>query len=226
MRPVIIGYMLSSVDGRIECSVLDELIGEKDYETCKEKLNGDAWLCGRRTMEFHFAEKEPFVSAMKCRVGRPSVYVANKADSYAIAVDTLGKLRWKTNTLDGDALICVVSEEVSEDYLETLREQGISYIVAGSGKIDLPQAMDWLGEHFGVRRLLLEGGGQINGGFLEAGLLDALGLLVAPGIDGRQGIPTLFDGLPAEKEKIASLRLKEVEALESGAVWLYYEVNR
>ncbi|MDO4587619.1 MAG: dihydrofolate reductase family protein [Planctomycetia bacterium] len=226
MRPEIIGYMLASVDGRIECSVLDDLIGEKDYETYQAKLNGDAWICGRRTMELHFADKEPFVATPKNRVGKSSVHVARKADSYAVAVDTLGKLRWQTNELEGDALICIVSEEVSEEYLETLRKQEISYIVAGSEKIDLPQAMEALWEHFGIRRLLLVGGGVLNGGFLEAGLLDALGVLLAPGIDGRSGIPTLFDGISAEKKKAAPLRLKEVEALASGAVWLYYEVIR
>ncbi|MDO4576127.1 MAG: dihydrofolate reductase family protein [Planctomycetia bacterium] len=226
MRPEIIGYMLASVDGRIECSVLDDLIGEKDYETYQAKLNGDAWICGRRTMELHFADKEPFVAMSKNRVGKPSVHVAQKADSYAVAVDTLGKLRWKTNALEGDPLICIVSEEVSEEYLETLRKQEISYIVAGSGKIDLPQAMEGLGVHFGIRRLLLVGGGVLNGGFLEAGLLDGLGVLLAPGIDGRPGIPTLFDGISAEKKEVAPLRLKEVEALASGAVWLYYEVIR
>jgi len=41
---------------------------------------------------------------------------------------------------------------------------------------------DRLGGHFGIRRLLLEGGGHINGGFFQAGLLDELSLMLAPGI--------------------------------------------
>ncbi|MBS1857447.1 MAG: dihydrofolate reductase family protein [Acidobacteria bacterium] len=50
---------------------------------------------------------------------------------------------------------------------------------------------------FGVRRLLLEGGGHINGAFLEAGLLDEVGLLIAPEIDGRHDVPAVFDGATA-----------------------------
>ena len=34
------------------------------------------------------------------------------------------------------------------------------------------QAINLLTEHFGIRTLLLEGGGHINGAFLEAGLVD------------------------------------------------------
>jgi len=55
--------------------------------------------------------------------------------------------------------------------------------------VDLAQAVSLLGQHFGIRRLLLEGGGHINGAFLEAGLVDELSLLVVPGIDGRHDIP-------------------------------------
>ena len=43
--------------------------------------------------------------------------------SYAISVDTLGKLRWASNDLDGDHLTCLLSEQVPEDYLSMLRSR-------------------------------------------------------------------------------------------------------
>jgi riboflavin biosynthesis pyrimidine reductase len=42
----------------------------------------------------------------------------------------------------------VVSEQVPEDYLATLREKGISYIVSGKSSVDLTDAVNQLGEHF------------------------------------------------------------------------------
>ena len=51
-----------------------------------------------------------------------------------------------------------------------LREKGISYISSGKSSVDLTVAVNQLGEHFGIRTLLLEGGGHINGVFLEADL--------------------------------------------------------
>ena len=145
-------------------------------------------------MQQHFAEDEPFVSGSNTPAGPRPVFVARRAKSYAISVDTLGKLRWPDGDLDGDHLVCVVSEQVPEDYLAMLREKGISYIVSGKSSVDLANAVNRLGEHFGIRTLLLEGGGHVNGAFLEAGLVDEVSLLVVPGIDGRHDIPAVFDG--------------------------------
>ena len=93
------------------------------------------------------------------------MHVARRAKSYAVAVDTIGKLRWSSDDIDGDHLISVLSERVSAEYLAMLRDLGISYIVSGDTVVDLVQAVNLLREHFGIRTLLLEGGGHINGHF-------------------------------------------------------------
>jgi 2,5-diamino-6-(ribosylamino)-4(3H)-pyrimidinone 5'-phosphate reductase len=121
MRPYIICHMLSSVDGKIDGAALDAVTGDGEYEATGAKLNSDAWICGRTTMQQHFAEDEPFVSASNTPAGPRPVFVARRAKSYAISVDTLGKLRWPDGDLDGDHLVCVVSEQVPEDYLAMLR---------------------------------------------------------------------------------------------------------
>jgi 2,5-diamino-6-(ribosylamino)-4(3H)-pyrimidinone 5'-phosphate reductase len=102
--------MLSSVDGKIDGAALRDVTVAGDYEATGTKLEGDAWICGRATMQQHFAEDEPFVSASNRPAGPRPVNVARKAKSYAISVDTTGKLRWAGGDLDGDHLICIVSE--------------------------------------------------------------------------------------------------------------------
>jgi riboflavin biosynthesis pyrimidine reductase len=218
--------MLSSLDGRIDGAVLEGVMGEGEYEATGAKLDGDAWICGRTTMQQHFAEDEPFVSSANRPAGPQPVHVARRADSYAISVDTLGKLRWSSGDLDGDHLICVVSEQVPEDYLAMLRDKGISYVVSGSPAVDLARATVLLGEQFGVRRLLLEGGGNINGAFLEAGLVDEVSLLVVAGIDGRHDIPTVFDGMSPKQSAAIRLKLKSVEQRNHDIIWLRYDVVR
>ena len=226
MKPYIICHMLSSVDGKIDGAALSTVMDEAEYEATAAKLNGDAWICGRTTMQQHFAEDEPFVSASNTPAGPRPVFVARRAKSYAISVDTLGKLRWPDGDLDGDHLVCVVSEQVPEDYLAMLREKGISYIVSGKSSIDLTDAVNQLGEHFGIRTLLLEGGGHINGAFLEADLVDEVSLLVLPGIDGRHDIPAVFDGVSPSRKTAVPLRLKSVEQRGRDALWIRYEVIR
>lgn len=223
-RPRIICHMASSIDGKIDGSALSKVMRAGEYEALHAKLGGDGWICGRTTMQQHFADAEPFISATNTPAGPQPVYVARHADSYAISVDTFGKLRWSSNDLGGDHLICVVSEQVPTDYLAMLREKKISYVVAGKNSVDLVQAVNLLGEHFGIRTLLLEGGGHINGGFLEAGLVDEVSLLLVPGIDGRHEIAAVFDGVNAARNEAVPLKLKSVEKREGDALWIRYEV--
>ncbi len=226
MRPHIICHMLSSIDGKIDGGALEAVMSEGEYETLGALLKGDAWICGRVTMQQHFAEGQPFVPASNRPAGPRPAYVARRAESYAVSVDTLGTLLWSDSDVDGDHLICVVSERVSEDYLAMLRDKGISYIVSGERSIDLVRAVNLLGELFGIRTLLLEGGGHINGAFLQAGLVDEVSLLLVPGIDGRHDISAVFDGAGPGKKTAVPLRLKSVERRENDALWIRYEVVR
>jgi len=226
MKPYIICHMVSSVDGKIDGAALSSVMADGEYEATGSKLKGDAWICGRTTMQQHFAQKKPFVSVSKKPAGPRPVFVAHRAKSYAISVDMLGKLRWSGGDLDGDHLICVVSEKAPEDYLDMLRQKGISYVVAGKSSVDLRKAVDQLGKHFGIRILLLEGGGHINGAILQAGLVDELSLLVVPGIGGRHDIAAVFDGLSQAKKKAVPLRLKSLERRRGDTLWLRYEVVR
>jgi 2,5-diamino-6-(ribosylamino)-4(3H)-pyrimidinone 5'-phosphate reductase len=225
-RPRIICHMASSVDGKIDGSALRNIMRAGEYEELHAKLGGNAWICGRTTMQQHFADAEPFVSKTDTPAGPQPVHVAQTTDSYAISVDTFGKLRWSSNDVGGDHLICVVSEQAPADYLELLREKNISYIVAGKTSVDLTKAVDLLGEHFEIRTLLLEGGGHINAGFLEADLVDEVSLLLVPGIDGRHEIPAVFDGVTATTKEAFPLKLKSVEKRDNDALWIRYEVAR
>jgi 2,5-diamino-6-(ribosylamino)-4(3H)-pyrimidinone 5'-phosphate reductase len=174
----------------------------------------------------HFADDEPFVSASNTPAGPQPVFVARRADSYAISVDTRGKLRWVKGSLGDDHLICVLSEQAPADYLDLLRGKGISYVVCGASSVDLAQAVDLLGEHFGIRTLLLEGGGHINGAFLEAGLVDEVSLLLVPGIDGRREVPDVFDGVNPSRTRAVALKLQSVEPRAKDALWIRYQVVR
>jgi hypothetical protein len=69
MNPYIICHMLSSVNGKIDGNALDVVIAEGEYDATGSKLEGDAWICGRTTMQQHFAEDELFVSASNTPAG-------------------------------------------------------------------------------------------------------------------------------------------------------------
>lgn len=215
--------MVASIDGRIDCSMVDKISGE-EYYTALEQLDCPSLLEGRVTMEHYNAAKEPFVPTEYEPVGQPSVYIAEESDAYMVSVDTLGHLRWNSNSIDDVPLVCIVSERVSKEYLEMLRKQGISWIAVGNENIDLDTAMNILYEQFHVKRLALLGGGHINGGFLQAGLIDEVSLLVAPGIDGRKNGTAVFDGIVGMENLPIHLHLTGLERLGNDVIWLRYRL--
>lgn len=221
-RPYIICHMVASIDGRIDCSMVDNISGDEYFDTL-EKLDCAAHIEGRVTMQHYTALKEPFIANDPTPFGKTSVYKAVHSSEYIVAVDTHGRLRWPTCDLDWLPMICIVSEQVPTEYLETLRNDGISYICIGHDAIDLPAAMEILFSEFGIKRMALLGGGHLNGGFLSAGLIDEVSLLLAPGIDGRMGQPTLFDGIADMAQIPVLLSLESVERVGKDVLWIRYK---
>ena len=213
--------MISSVDGRIDCDMTEQIEPGDEYYEVLGQLNCPSLLMGRVTMQMHYASGEPFTAADPAPTGREAYHVARKSDHYTEGIDTRGSLRWPSNEFDG-ALIVITSEDAPAEYHRTLTEQGISWIAAGSGKIDLVRAMTLLREHFGVERLAVTGGGHINAAFLQAGLIDEFSMMIAPGIDGREGMASTFDGLGNDSASPFRLRLTDVSRVGDGTVWMRY----
>ena len=78
-----------------------------------------------------------------------------------------------------------------------------------------------MADEFGVKRMAVVGGSKINSAFLNEGLLDEISILIGCGIDGRGGMPAMFDGFAAD-HPVTLLKLKSVKAFDDGAVWLRY----
>ena len=126
-------------------------------------------------------------------------------------------------------MVAVLSERVSEEYLAFLREKDVSYLLAGATDVDLAVALEKIRAVFGVRTLMLEGGGRINGAMLEAGLVDEVSLIVAPVADGEVGTAALFDvdagaDGSAPTRRASQLVLRSVEQRPAGLLWLRYDV--
>jgi 2,5-diamino-6-(ribosylamino)-4(3H)-pyrimidinone 5'-phosphate reductase len=99
----------------------------------------------------------------------------------------------------------------------------VSYLLAGARDVDLAQALKKIKERFGVETLMLEGGGRINGGMLDAGLVDEVSVLIAPVADGRTGQPALFDN--DDRVRPYALVLESIERRAGDVIWLRYGVS-
>ncbi|WPU44566.1 dihydrofolate reductase family protein [Limosilactobacillus reuteri] len=223
-KPYIIVHMMTSVNGRIDCGMTTQLAGEPEYYSTLDSLNVPTKISDHVTAETELTHGGKFNPQNKEILGKTAFAKNATANSYNIIVDTKGTLQWGKENGNNFPQLIITSEQVTKDYLDYLNIQNISWITAGKDQIDLAKTMEILADEFNIDRLAIVGGGKINGGFLEAGLVDEISILIGAGADGRTGQPSLFDGRPESSNPIA-LQLKDVKSFDDGAVWLRYLVK-
>ena len=225
-RPYIICHMMTSIDGRIDCEMTGKLKGVDEYYQTLNELNAPARLSGRVTAELELALKGKF-SPKKPEETFEKESFSKKKDSEGleIIVDNKGTLLWDDDSKYERHHLIITSEKVTKEYLDYLDSKKISWIVCGKEKIDLKKSMEILFKEFQVKRLAVVGGPQINSSFLDEKLLDEITILIGVGIDGRKGMPALFDGFSMDHPITTNLQLKEVKSFKNGAVFIRYTTN-
>jgi riboflavin biosynthesis pyrimidine reductase len=224
-RPYVICHMVPSVDGRIVTKVWGLPRGLlAEYEHTASSFGADAWIIGRISMEPYAGNARLPARAGRTRIPRTDFVARNDAPSYAVAIDPSGKLRWESGSIDEEHAVTVLTEQVPDRYLTFLRSQGVSYLFGGKRRISLPMVLQKLRTCFAIRKLLLEGGGKINGSFLAAGLIDELSVLIAPVADGSVGTPSLFDA-PRGSGPARHLKLLSAERRRGDLLWVRYRVQ-
>jgi riboflavin biosynthesis pyrimidine reductase len=235
MRPYIICHMSTSIDGRLHPSRFtraaagiswDVLRGH--YEKVHESFEADGWIVGRKTRsEMDKGTERSMAEAPKAP--RDAHVAERQGRKLAIAIDPSGRVHYGKDNVGGDHVVAVLGERVSDPYLAELREDGVSYVFAGANGDDLAGAMEQLASRFGASKLLLEGGGRINGAFLKHRLIDEFSTLIYPAVDGVAGSQGIvdYDGPEGDRPGAGqTLRLTHCETLEGGMIWLRHAVEK
>ena len=234
MRPYIICHMGTSIDGRLHPSQftraaagISQDVLRSHYETVHDNFDADGWIVGRKTMGEMAKGAERSMGEVP-RLPREAHLANRDGRKLAVAIDPSGRAHYGKDNVGGDHVVAVLGEQVSDAYLAELREDGVSYIFAGVKGDDLSGAMEQLAAVFGAKKLLLEGGGRINGAFLKHKLIDEFSTLIWPAVDGVAGTQNIVDYAGPEGDRPGagqSLRLMSCETLEDGMVWLRHKVE-
>jgi riboflavin biosynthesis pyrimidine reductase len=228
MKPHVSILMVTSIDGRLHPSRFTaspdgtrrDWSGE--YEKVHASLHADAWLVGRVTMA-EMSKTGPHAPPAPWKVERPIHVAKTDAATFAVALDSSGKLHFQGGKLSGDHVIVLVGRDVPDSHLAELAADGVSYIVAAGAEFDLPGLLDTLAREIGITHLVVEGGAKTNGAFLAARVVDQLRILIAPALDGAeqvQGIVDYRNGLAG----LVRLQFKSADVLDHGVVQLAYAV--
>ena len=112
--------------------------------------------------------------------------------------------------------IIATTELAARDKIERLEKKGVRILILDSkqGRVDLKNCLSKLGE-MGMMSLLVEGGSQVNGSFLDEGLIDKILFFLSPkligdrealGIFGGSGKANLKETIPLNELRVRRMR--------------------
>ena len=97
--------MMSSVDGRIDCAMTEQLQGTKEYYDALAQLNAPTSVSGRVTAELEMALPGHFESDDTEPFGKEGVSKKVTAKGYTVVVDTHGTLLWDEDSTEAPLII-------------------------------------------------------------------------------------------------------------------------
>ncbi len=159
------------------------------------RARADAVMAGARTVDLVPVNLGPGPSKYR------RLRLRNGLNEYNLRVVVSG-----SGTLDPEAqifrsrfspIIVLASGTASQRNLRRLRSVADEVVVIGEKELDFPAALTWLRHKWKVKRLLCEGGGEVNAALFRAGLVNEVYQTICPLVFGGRHAPTMADGIGA-----------------------------
>ena len=199
-RPYVICHMLQSIDGKIAGGFFREkqtLELAKIYSDISKDYNGDANIYGTTTAQEMFSSSKTAPVLNQNPIQKIDYIYKDDKNKWIVVIDPQGQISFDQSVyqnprLKDKNLIVILTENISSQYLETLKSLNISYLFTGKDEIDLRLALEKLYDLFSIKKLLLQGGGITNTYFIKEDLIDELSLVVSPVVSGEEKQPNIF----------------------------------
>jgi 2,5-diamino-6-(ribosylamino)-4(3H)-pyrimidinone 5'-phosphate reductase len=225
MRPYVIVNIAMSADGKISTRERRQvrISGAQDFARVDRlKAGCDAVMVGIGTV---LADDPSLtVKSEECRN-----YRRKKGwDDHPvrIVVDSSGRIPPEASILykgEGKRVVAV-SKRANAGKISEL-EKKATVIVAGEDEVDLTALMDQLGA-MGIQRVMVEGGGTLIAGLVDAGLVNEIYTFIGNIIIGGKDAPTVTDGNGFIQESaFPRLTLLEARRMDQGILlhWIVLE---
>jgi 2,5-diamino-6-(ribosylamino)-4(3H)-pyrimidinone 5'-phosphate reductase len=194
-RPFLFINMAISADGKIATTnrAVSSFGSKRDQEHLLElRAQADAVMAGARTVDLNPVSLGP--GPAKYRRAR----LRNGLAEYNLRIVVSG-----SGSIDSKApifqkrfspIIVLTTARISADRLNRLRKLADEVKICGRKEINWLSTLRWLQEKWKVRRLLCEGGGELNGALFQVGVVDEIHLTLCPVLVGGRDAPTIADG--------------------------------
>ncbi len=95
----------------------------------------------------------------------------------------------------GAPTVVLVCERISRKRLTELEAVADTVFVCGTNSVNFKKAFNFLYKKYQIKRILCEGGGDLNDSLFRAGVVDEVNLTICPLILGGKDAPTIADGI-------------------------------
>jgi 2,5-diamino-6-(ribosylamino)-4(3H)-pyrimidinone 5'-phosphate reductase len=208
-----------TVDGKIATHQGDSAISSKDDLIRVHKLRDsvDGIIVGISTV---LADNP----RLTIRLGRNQ---PKEKHLTRIIIDSMGRIPLDSQILRTASkikTIVAVTKLAHINVRRKIKKTGAIVIVAGKETVDLKRVL-WTIQKMGIKKILVEGGGEINWSLFSLGIVNELIVTIAPKIVGGRQATTLVEGEGYSRvSQGLKLQLKKVRMQNSGELVLHYKL--
>ena len=206
-----------TVDGKISTISGDSKISSKEDLVRLHKLRSkvDAIMVGINTVIIDNPMLNVRINNIK------------KKSPSRIIIDSTGKIPLNSKILRTASkinTIIIVTKEADKDIINKINSFGAKVLVIGTKSVNLLKLFNVLYE-MGYKKILVEGGGELNWSCITSGLVTDLILTISPKIIGGKKAITLVEGSGYSKiSNGVNLRLVRVTKKKNNEIILYYKL--
>lgn len=208
-----------TVDGKIATTSGDSAISSRDdlIRVHELRASADGIMVGISTV---LADNP----RLTVRLARKRV---KRKDPARIVIDSTGKIPLDSRillTASRIKTIVAVTKLAHIDTLRKIKKTGAIVIVSGSQTVNLKKVFSII-KQMGIRKILVEGGGEINWSLLRLGIVNELIVTIAPKIVGGRQATTLVEGQGYRRiSQGIKLHLKQAQIQNNGELVLHYKL--
>jgi riboflavin-specific deaminase-like protein len=194
-RPFVLVNLAMTADGKIATAnrAIHSFGSARDLRHLYElRATADAVMCGARTVE---------ISRSILDNGGPAFRRLRL--QHGLAEHNLRVIVSGSGSIDPGAeifqekfspIIVLTTARISKINRLKLQNAGAEVKICGRARLDFRAALRWLRAKWQVKRLLCEGGGELNEALFRADLVNEIHLTICPKIFGGRTAPTIADG--------------------------------
>ena len=217
--------MAMTADGKIATAnrALSSFGSQRDQDHLLQlRATADAVMAGARTADLNAINMGPGPAKyrrLRVRRGLPEF-------NLRIIVSRSGSVNPRAEVFQRrfSPIIILTTRRATAGRLKELRAVAAEVKFCGAKEINFPRALRWLRRKWGIKRLLCEGGGELNDALFRAGLVNQLHLTACPKILGGRTAPTIADGLGAGSLARATQLELESATRQGEEMFLVYRV--